>query len=52
LSDDLKNQKMEEARIQAVAEAKTKAEDLAKAAELHSEKLLMFQKALLQTYNP
>jgi len=34
LSDDLKNQKLDEARVQAVKEAKTKAEGLAKAAGL------------------
>jgi uncharacterized protein YggE len=40
LSDDLKNQKMEEARVQAVADAKTKAEGLAKVAGITLGKII------------
>jgi uncharacterized protein YggE len=40
LSDDLKNQKMEEARVQAVTDAKTKAEGLAKAAGISLGKII------------
>ena len=40
LSDDLKNQKLDEARVQAVKEAKTKAEGLAKAAGITLGKII------------
>jgi uncharacterized protein YggE len=40
LSDDLKNQKLDEARVQAVNEAKTKAEGLAKAAGITLGKII------------